>query len=445
VNHRRRLLARLALPLCGLLAASTSAWAEAPRPAVLIKGPYLTTLSESGVDVRFELSGASPASVDVVRDGADAGAPQRFEDHAAVAMHVVHTAGLAPGTPHSYLVRVGGSVVGRGRFVTAPSPDSGAPLSFAVYGDTRSDPTAHAAVVRALAGSSCDFLVNTGDLVADGGSAADWQSFFDIEGKLLAERPVFVVIGNHELTDGRAGASFARYFGFKGADDLPHPYGTVRLSNVRFFFLNAMHDWGSGQERQWLEQELGRADTEPGIAWRIAVMHQGPWSAGPHGGSATMVESRLPQLLAAHGVDIVFSGHDHIYERGDAAGLKYVVSGGGGAPLYRLAKIATTHKAESTYHYVEVTTSPKAMRLVAYRIDGSLIDQCGFTKGGTWDCDAPPVLAEAPPAPVPPAQSVSRTGWGCAVRGRATRTEAWPLPALAAIAVTRVRRGRKRG
>jgi acid phosphatase type 7 len=366
---------------------SEPAWGKGPRPASLLKGPYLTDLSESGVSVRFELDGPASVEVEVRPDGADAGGLATIEDGPAV-MHVVRVRGLAPARSYSYAVFIAGSAVGDGRFSTAPAPDSAAPLKFLVYGDNRSDPVTHAAVVRALAAASSDFVVNTGDMVEDGGRAEDWQSFFDVEARLLRRRPIFVAIGNHELYDDRAGANFARYFGFDQSGT-PRPYGTVRLSNVRLFFLNSMHDWASGDERQWLERELGRVDAEPGVVWRIAVMHQGPWSGGPHGGSALLNRGHVPELLRAHHVDLVFSGHDHIYERGESGGIKYVVSGGGGSPLYGVSKIATTRKAEAAYHYLEVATSKDDLRLVARRIDGSILDQCGFKGGSSWDCDGP--------------------------------------------------------
>jgi hypothetical protein len=194
----------------------------------------------------------------------------------------------------------------------------------------------------------------------------------------------------------------------------------VRLGNVRFFFLNAVHAWGTGEDPHWLERELDRADSEPGLRWRVAVMHQGPWSSGPHGGNSILIKARVPELLAGHHVDLLFAGHDHIYERGDAGGMKYVISGGGGAPLYRTSKIASTRKEESTYHFVEVTTESDAIHLVAQRIDGSLLDRCGFKKGGAWDCDAPAGDSQGVPAtsPTSPA-AASGPRCGCALAGAA--------------------------
>lgn len=419
---RRRGSPLRALRLVCLLLLSL-AWgparAEKARPASLSKGPYLTGLSDAGIDVRFELNVSLPAAIEVERDGSDGGKPLTFDDRAATAMHVVHASGLAPATRYAYVVRVGGRVVGQGHFTTARKPESDAAVKFLVYGDDRSDPIAHAAVVRALATSASDFLVNTGDMVEDGGRWDDWQSFFDVEAPLLRERALFVAIGNHELYDDRAGGNFARYFGFTDANGALQPHGTVRLGNARFFFLNAMHEWGSGGDRQWLESELARADAESGLVWRIAVTHQCPWSSGPHGGSPVLINAHVPELLAAHGVDLVLSGHDHIYERGDHNGMKYVISGGGGAPLYRASKIASTRKEESTYHFVEITTGVDAFRMVARRIDGSVLDQCGFKKGEGWDCDLTTIGGKGSAAAMPSSHDAGSPGsrCGCALPG----------------------------
>ncbi len=360
-----------------------------------INGPYMTGLSDTGVTVRFELERPAAATVEVVREADAEAKPQPtiprsvFESRVVSNLHVVGVSGLEPATRYSYVVRAEHVAVAEGRFTTGPRPVSGTTMTFLVYGDDRTDDDAHAAVVRAMMQVPSLFLVQTGDMVADGGSAKDWQRFFDIERPLLRERPLFAAIGNHELFDDAAGGNFARYLGFSDAAGATRPYGTVRVGNARFFFLNGMHGWDSGEERHWLERELGRADGESGLVWRFAVVHQGPWSAGPHGPNVQLVEARVPELLASHKVDLLFAGHDHLYERGDAGLLKYLISGGGGAPLYRdWHPTATTRKVEAAHHFIEVSTTADAVRIVARRSDGSVLDRCGFLQGGPWDCDS---------------------------------------------------------
>ena len=454
----RRRGGALAIAAAVWLAGMRAARADSAPVGVLSKGPYLTELSEAAVDVRFELSAPSAASVEVRADGPADARPRTFEDPAATVMHVVAATGLSPSKGYAYTVRVRGKAAGQGHFTTLPAPGATpAPVHFLVYGDDRSDAAAHAAVVKAIVASPSDFLVNTGDLVADGGRAEDWQTFFDIEAPLLRDRALFVSIGNHELYDDRAGSNFARFFGFARPGETPHPYGTVRVGCTRLFFLNAMHDWSSGEEREWLERELARADAEQGLLWRIAVTHQGPWSSGPHGPNAALLAGHVPELLAAHRVDLVVSGHDHIYERGVGDGMKYIVSGGGGAPLYPIKPTTSTRKAEPAYHFVDVSAGVDAVRIVARRIDGSVMDQCGFRKGGDWDCDPPPaarplagvdagpVKAEAiPPPATKAAAAVVQPGCSLAVGPRERAGEAWWVGLGAMLAAAWRRRSTRR-
>jgi hypothetical protein len=450
---------------CRLALATASAFCALARPVPahaisvphILKGPYLTGLTEERVDIRFELDAAAPASLVVTEETTHAARPALNDD--AGSMHVVHVVGLQPATGYTYEVRVAGAPAAKGRFSTAPRGASDAPARFLVYGDDRSDEEAHAALVRVLRATPSDFLVNTGDIVADGGNAADWQSFFEVEAPLLRERPLFLAIGNHELYNDEAGATFARYFGSStttganGASGPAAPYGTMRWGPARFFFLNGMHDWKGGDERQWLERELARSDDEADVVWRVVVVHHGPWSSGPHGGNDKLLEARVPQLLASHKVDLLLAGHDHIYERGDSGLLKYVISGGGGAPLYPIAHRApSARKLEPAYHFLEVSAQSDAMKVVAHRVDGTILEECGFRKGTAWDCDA--VEASRPSAGGPtgagaagatgPVEASSRCG--CKVPGwRGSSEGALAVVALGALATIAVRRRGSRG
>jgi predicted phosphodiesterase len=417
----------------------------------LRKGPYLTGLSDEGVVVRFELPAPAAATVQVARDTTPSplGSARTFESHELATMHEVPATGLESGAAYKYVVRSGGLTIGEGRFVTAPRSDSGAPLTFLVYGDSRTDPAAHSSVIHAMEQASSDFLVNTGDLVEDGSSDGDWQAFFDVEASLLRGRPLWSAIGNHEIHHDPAGVRFSRYLGFSDASGTLRPYGTVRVSNVRLFFLDSQHAWDAGDERQWLERELARADSETGVVWRIVVVHDGPWSAGPHGPSERLVQGRVPDLLAEHKVDLLFSGHDHTYQRGEAGPIKYIVSGGAGAPLYGITRsLTTTRKAVSAYHFVEVRTNAEQVQIVARRPDGAEIDRCGMRKGMAWDCDPPPAPPAPPPPPGPALPQPSPSRGGCDVAGAKGLAGGWGGPFWAGIALVSaplVRGRRRRG
>lgn len=396
-------------PLAALLTALlitpviTVAASAGTAEAAIKKGPWVQRVTPTSAVVRFEVEPPAPA---VVKLGADApmrdGGAGRFESPETKALHSVTVTGLEPATRYAYEVSTAGATT-LAAVTTAPKEDSTAPFKFIIYGDNRTDDAAHAAVVRGMAAVQSDFLVHTGDFVENGGSKAQWQTFFDIEAPLLREKPLFSCVGNHELVDG-TGIEWVRYFGPSetiGAITAPganpkqllapeHINSTFRWGNARFFMLNGMVAWRSGADRTWLDKELSAADGEKGLVWRVVVVHFGPWSSGPHGNNRLLHEAGIPAMFRSHKVDLVISGHDHIYERGYAEGLAYMVSGGGGAPTYRIkGALPSAKKFESVRHFVEASVSQAAINFGVLRPDGSVLERCALRKEGSWDCDAP--------------------------------------------------------
>lgn len=434
-----------------------------PARAAITKGPYLQGLGATGTEIRIEFSPATSASVEIFSKTADGGASGPAVAHVdspIAEAHSLHVTGLQPSTSYRYVVTAGKQSTA-GELTTAPADDSKNPFSFVLYGDNRTNDDAHAAVIRQILQTPGDFLVNTGDLVEDGSSPQLWQRFFDIEGNLLRDHCLFAAVGNHELHEA-SGATFLHYFG----DDDPSVIGlrkfyrTVRWENMRFFFLNGMDVFASSDERTWLDGELAKADAEPNLIWRVVVLHQGVWSSGPHGNNPRLWGAGIVDIFRAHKIDLILSGHDHIYERGDAAGLKYVVSGGGGAPLYEIGKkLPTTKRAESTFHFIETKIDGDKLAMTVRRSDGSLLENCGFQKGQAWDCDGPKKLASelARPSTIPDpgdpqsaqnldtTQAQAKSKCGCELIGRHSRLQkpedsAWPFAFLGALLLRRRKR-----
>ncbi len=418
----------LASAFLALLAPSTA-------QARITKGPWVQRVTSTSALVRVEVDPPGPVSVELSAPRSSGGTPIVSEQ--AKALHSIPVTGLEPGTRYRYTVQAGETTKGAS-FVSAPREDSNAAFTFHVYGDNRSDDASHAAVVRAMVPQAADFALHTGDFVEDGASRADWQSFFDVEAPLLGSRCVYSAVGNHELTDG-AGVEYVRFF---GPTDVPpggtrpeHLDGTARWGNTRFFFLNGTLRVAGAVDRAWLDKALTESDGEKGVTWRVVVVHHGPWSSGPHGNNTLLHERGFVDLFRAHKVDLVLAGHDHIYERGWADGLAYVVSGGGGAPTYKIkSRLPETRTVESTRHFVSMAVSPSAMQLTALRSDGTSIERCGLLKGVGWDCDA-----KSSPAPPPP-PAASR----CACDAIGARTAGGPSVAAGlcagVIAIARRRR-----
>ncbi len=375
-------LAALCAALCVVGAAPGPA-AAAPR---FVKGPYLMDVRPDSVALLFELDAPAPAVV-VAREAS--GAAHRYEAGASV-WHEIVLRDLPPGTRHTWEVQLGGGGSGRarGRFVTAPEPGTTASARFLVYGDARTDAAAHQRIVRRMREEDADFVVHTGDMLADGRDPADWQAYFDASGPLYAELPVFPTLGNHEARAGGEGLpAYRRHVRTReGPGD--EAFYAFDHGPVRVLVLDSNQSFDEGTpQRAWLEAEVSRAHAPDAPAHLFAAVHHGPYSSGAHGSNPAIAGTRVEALLREAGVEVVFEGHDHAYERGDAAGLKYILSGGAGAPLYVTNERLPSQLAfEPAHHFVRVVVEGPAVTITAIRKDGSVLDACGFVEGGPWRC-----------------------------------------------------------
>jgi 3',5'-cyclic AMP phosphodiesterase CpdA len=138
------------------------------------------------------------------------------------------------------------------------------------------------------------------------------------------------------------------------------------------------------EQLEWLERDLAAA-RKRGVRAIFATTHDGPYSRGIHRGNRYAADKYAP-VLARHGVAMVFSGHDHLYQRGEVDGLRYVVSGGGGAPLYpvrcgikgkRRCRVDDgMQHAESAHHYVAVSVFAGHAQLCPRRPDRQPLEPC---------------------------------------------------------------------
>lgn len=278
--------------------------------------------------------------------------------------------GLSAGTTYYYDVLSGEE--GKGRFKTPPAGP--ASFRFLVLGDTRSRHDVHAKVIQAAAKCEPDFVLNTGDLVSDGENTPLWPIFFSVERELLKKAVIFPTPGNHE----RNSRHYYEFF------DLKEPYYSFDWGAVHVTVLNS--DIGNvassqaakeqfwNEQLRWLEEDLGRAQ-KAGL--RIAMMHHPPFSAvKKRQGPPNILERVLVPLFEKYRVQVVFCGHDHNYQRHLKNGIRYIVTGGGGAPLYPVDGPipGLTQKAESIEHFVQVDVDGSKARVQALALDGRVID-----------------------------------------------------------------------
>lgn len=273
-------------------------------------------------------------------------------------------AGLKSGTTYYY----DAGVAGKGSFKTAP--EAGAPFKFVIYGDTRTRHEMHQRVVDAIVKSDPDFVVHTGDLVSDGSDTGLWPRFFSIEKILLSKTAFFPVLGNHE----RNNPQYYQFF------DVKTGYYSFDWGGVHFTLLNT--DFvGDAKEKDefWTRQTawmVADLKSSQKAAMRIVVMHNPPFTAVKRRQKEAGDVQALVPLFEQYKVAGVFTGHDHNYQHHLKSGVHYVVTGGGGAPLYEVDGPipGLTLKVESTEHFVQIKVEGKKAAVEAVALDGRVID-----------------------------------------------------------------------
>ncbi len=362
----------------------------------LVRGPLVQRVTPTTASVVAEVSAAVSA---VLRwKAGDTGQWQTLQSPVG-RRHVFDLVGLPSGAI-TYEVHAGASHA-RANFFTAPRDNQ--IVRLAVYGDVRGGHDVHRRIVDAMQSEAPDAVLTTGDMVLRGSDEADWQRFFAVIEPLAARVPYYPSMGNHDV--GRAGdggrramalfalpvglapsiRSFAPFLGTAAAvrQDTDGDWYSFDIANVHLVFLDS-NRYDQAAQLTWLENDLRDARRRQ-VRAVIALTHAGPWSRGIHQGSKLARERYVP-VLVQFGVELLLSGHEHLYQRGQFAGLRYIVSGGGGASLYSILCGTSDRKPcsipdgmlhiEKVHHYVMLTITDRQLEVCPRHPDGSPLEPC---------------------------------------------------------------------
>ena len=195
-------------------------------------------------------------------------------------------------------------------------------LKFAVLGDNGTGEKPQYDVGQQMAAARrtfpFDMVLMLGDNMYGRQDPQDFVSKFERPYSTLLQAGVlfYATLGNHDNQNNR----FYKSFNMGG-----ERYFTFVKKNVRFFVLDT--NQLDPKQRAWFDDALRQSDDQ----WRICFFHHPIYSDGGRHGSDVSLRVVLEPLLVKYGVDVVFSGHDHMYERlKPQKGITYFVSGSGG-------------------------------------------------------------------------------------------------------------------
>lgn len=336
----------------------------------LVGGPYAVNVGDRSATVVWVVETAQ-ASIGTEPDKPEKSGP-------VLRAEKVTFSGLKPGTTYYY--NATGTEQGKGSFKTAPREQSA--FQFLVFGDTRTRHDVHREVIRAiLKQPTPDFVLHTGDLVANGGDTSLWPIFFDIERELLLKAAFFPALGNHERND----RNFYDFF-----DVSPAPYYSFNWGTCHFIVLDS--DIGSisaseekrqsfwNEQVRWLEEDLQKSQSAD---FRFVSAHHPPMTAVERRQGDNPHMTALMPMFEKYKLTAGFFGHDHNYQHYLKNGIHYFITGGGGAPLYDVNKPpeGITKLVSSTENFVVVKVSGKTAKVQAFKLDGQTLDTAELAAG----------------------------------------------------------------
>ena len=341
----------------------------------IIKGPYLQNVTQDGITIMWETD--KPSSSEVWYGE---GELSRYKgDRNPVKIHEVRIEGLRIETRYRYKVisRAGGEEVESEvySFRTAPYRDT--PFRFAVWGDNRTDFRKCEEVAKLIASQNPDLVINVGDVVSNGEVYEQWGREYFIPIRHFAHSvPTYIAIGNHE----RQSHWFDEFVSQPGNEH----WFAFTYGNSRFIILDTNRPYYPGSEQyEWLLRELTSREFRE-ADFRFAFFHHPPYSEqwdSPGYVGEEGVRKYLVPLLEKYGVDIVFSGHTHDYERGRRIlegdrEIYYIITGGGGSALDRVftKDWDVIQKHISAYHCVVVDVKGNVLEFKAVGLDGKVLD-----------------------------------------------------------------------
>ena len=207
-----------------------------------------------------------------------------------------------------------------------PAPQSILPrardsVKFLVIGDSGTGGRQQFEVAARMAEAHKTFpfkrAIMLGDNLYGRNNAAAFRNKFERPYAPLLEAGVkfYASLGNHD--------NAAMQRNYKAFNMETNRYYSHGEGDVRFFALDSTYM--SPEQRQWVEDELNKSNHK----WKIAYMHHPMYSSGERHGPTPPLRAALEPLFVKHGVDVVFAGHEHFYERmRPQGGITYVIQGG---------------------------------------------------------------------------------------------------------------------
>jgi predicted phosphodiesterase len=263
----------------------------------------------------------------------------------------------------------------RNTIASIPCPGDHQPVRFSFIADAQEGPEFLEDIAKEISTFPGSSILSGGDLVQEGAKMQDWFDYFRALQTIGGSRVSYAAIGNHEYRSEENTNYFQNFFRLKAHD----AHYSTYMGGIHLMVLNSNFEDDKTlvqPELEWLKSEI----IQP-AQWKIVMFHHAPYSKGIADGIAAIRKEHIVlrnlfvPLFEAYGVDVVLTGHTHIFERSVKNGIQYLVAGpaGGKMGIYGAKNPYSIHSyRERTVTHFEA--NDQMLRSVTLSIHGEILD-----------------------------------------------------------------------
>lgn len=300
----------------------------------IVRGPYLQSGFTDKVTVCFRTNDKAEPTVHygLSRDSLNMSASANSSEKD----HFITISGLRPYTKYYYEINLGDAILVDDAddffFRTHPTEDTNVKVHGWVLGDCGTANDDQRAVRDAyynyIGKRATDMMLFLGDNAYNIGTDKEYQTaiFENMYEERLKNTIAWSCIGNHDGYSANSKKQKGPYYDIfhfpkegecGGLPSGTEAYYSFNYGNVHFISLDSHESDRSvgGAMYSWAENDLANTTAK----WIIAFWHHPAYSMGSHNSDKEkrlieMRENFVP-LMEKYGVDVIFSGHSHSYER----------------------------------------------------------------------------------------------------------------------------------
>ena len=229
-----------------------------------------------------------------------------------------------------------------------------------------------------------DLVISCGDNIYPNGSGRYFVKHFEepFAGLLKEHVKFYVTLGNHDVEEGRNDQLNYPLFNMNGSN-----YYTISRGNglVDFYMLDTTDC--DATQLTWLENGLRTSRA----IWKVAVMHHPLYSSAKRHGSDLRIRSLLEPLFTRYHLQVVFAGHDHVYERTKLQqGIQHFITGAGGKMRrgdinLKSGLLAASYDRDNSFMLVELDEKEMSFQSISEKglvVDSGVIRQSAALGAG---------------------------------------------------------------